>query len=268
MAVIKPLTCTDPNNLFSKKAKAFSFFWEERREFRFAFSSCSKCFLFYYYSCCPSSSTCTSCAFQNCTTAACNSTLSTEYSSTGGAHAYMARVVSVHLGDRLPQGVVSNPVQLTVANNTKILLNATRPNPSSTIHYFVGRVIWNDTAVRDRPVNVTINQTCYYRGLTNESGHFCFSVDLKPVENRATSFVVLACFEDNVTQAVNVTAWAKTPDGQDYAACTTVQFGYKPASKSISLTVKLEKTDVVDPDKTPEELQKQTQKNGWFTSSP
>jgi hypothetical protein len=67
--------------------------------------------------------------------------------------------------------------------------------------------------------------------------------------------MVIASFWDSVTQPVNVMAWAKTPDGQDYAACTTVQFGYKPASKSLSLTVALEKTDVVDPDKTPEEMQ-------------
>ena len=174
----------------------------------------------------------------------------------------MARVVSVHLGDRLPQGVVSNPVQLTVANNTKIVLNATRPDPSSTVHYFVGRVVWNSTAVRDRPVNVTINQTCYYCGLTNASGYFSFSADLRPVENKATAFMVLACFEDNVTLPTNATAWAKTPDGQDYPACITTQYGYKPSAKSLSLTVSLEKTNVVDPDKSPEEMQQEAETRG------
>ena len=181
--------------------------------------------------------------------------LSVLYPVDGLAHAYVARIVPEILEDKFPQGVVSNPVQLTVANNTKIVLNATRPDPSSTVHYFIGRVVWNNTAVLYRPVNVTINQTCYYCGLTNASGYFSFSVDLKPVGNKATAFMVIASFWDSVTQPVNVMAWAKTPDGQDYAACTTVQFGYKPASKSLSLTVALEKTDVVDPDKTPEEMQ-------------
>lgn len=44
-----------------------------------------------------------------------------------------------------------------------------------------------------------------------------------------------------------------------------MQYGYKPASKSLSLTVALEKTDVVDPDKTPEEMQQQAEQGGWLT---
>jgi len=87
---------------------------------------------------------------------------------------------------------------------------------------------------------------------------FSFDVDLKPVGNAATPYEVLACFEDNFTIPTNCTAWSKTPDGQDYAACTTVQYGYKPATKSISLTVTYQSTTITDPDD-PEQLQQKLQ---------
>ena len=42
---------------------------------------------------------------------------------------------------------------------------------------------------------------------------FSFDVDLKPAGNTASTYEILASFEDNVTIAVNCTAWSKTPDG-------------------------------------------------------
>ncbi len=67
---------------------------------------------------------------------------------------------------------------------------------------------------------MTINQTLYaFRGKTDGNGCFSFDADLKPVGNAATPYEVLACFEDNVTIAVNCTAWSKAPDGQD---CLTI----------------------------------------------
>jgi hypothetical protein len=87
------------------------------------------------------------------------------------------------------------------------------------VHYFFGNVTYtyNGSGVFNRPVNVTINQTLRYQGKTdNQTGGFNFDLDLKPVGNAATPYEVLACFEDNVTIAVNCTAWSKTPDGQGW----------------------------------------------------
>jgi len=159
-------------------------------------------------------------------------------------HACKAEVLSNLLnGALLPQSIVTNPVELTVANTTKLFLNVTRPDASSTVHHFFGNVTYmfngsGASGVFNKPVNVTINQTLYYyQGKTdNQTGGFSFDVDLKPVGNAATPYEVLASFEDNA-QAINCTAWSKTPDGQDHAACTTVQYGYKPATKSLTLEV-------------------------------
>ena len=160
------------------------------------------------------------------------------YPNDSAAHAFLARIINQILGDMQPQGIVSNPVQLTVANTTKLFLNVTRPDPSSTWHHVFGNASWNGVGVPYRAINVTINQTLYvFRGKTDGNGCFEFNVDLKPVGNAATPYEVLASFEDNVTIATNCTAWSKTPDGQDHAACTTVQYGYKPATKSLTLEV-------------------------------
>ena len=161
------------------------------------------------------------------------------YPSDSYAHAFKAEVIPSDLwGGNMLQSIVSNPVQLTASKTTKLFLNVTRPDPSSTVHHFFGNVTYtyNGSGVFNRPVNVTINQTLYYQGKTdNQTGGFSFDVDLKPVGNAASTCDVLASFEDNVTVAVNCTAWARTPDGQDYAACTTVQYGYKPANKGGSV---------------------------------
>lgn len=135
-----------------------------------------------------------------------------------------AEVIPVDFnGDNLSQSIVSNPVQLTASKTTKLFLNVTRPDPSSTVHHFFGNVTYtyNGSGVFNRPVNVTINQTLYvFRGKTdNQTGGFSFDVDLKPVGNAATPYEILASFEDNVTVAANCAAWSKTPDGQD---CLTI----------------------------------------------
>lgn len=158
------------------------------------------------------------------------------YPNDGYAHAFKAEVISIILGGNLlPQSIVSNPVQLTASKTTHLFLNVTRPDPASTNHHFFGNVTWNGAAVPNRAINVTLNETLYvFRGKTDANGCFAFDVDLKPVSGAATPYEVLASFEDNVTIATNCTAWSKTPDGQDYPACTTVQYGYKPASKGRS----------------------------------
>jgi len=63
----------------------------------------------------------------------------------------------------------------------------------------------------------------------------------------------------------NATAWAKTMDGQAYAACSTTQFGFKPVFNSTSINVEPPVTEIILPKKSPEEMQKDVEDHGWLT---
>jgi len=178
------------------------------------------------------------------------------YSNDGCAHAYKAEVIPYDIGGgNLTQSIVSSPVQLTASKTTRFILNASREY-SSTMHTVYGWLKSGESGVNNTVVKLKINET-EYSVMTNGSGYFSKTLDLKPVDGAPSVYEVMATFEDNVTLAVNCTAWSKTPDGLDYAACTTVQYGYKPATKSLSLTVTYESTTVIDPD-SPEQLQQET----------
>jgi hypothetical protein len=187
------------------------------------------------------------------------------YSNNGKAHAYLARIVPdpQYQGDKFPQGIASNPVQLTVAKATRLLLEVTRDESSSN-HVIHGWLKWGSSGVNGKQVKVKINET-EYSLITNASGHFSLSLTLQPKDNLATVYMVTASFED-CSQPLNATAWAYTLDGQRFAACTTFQYGYKPASNTTSLTVDPQATQVMTPTKTPEEMQEEAEDSGWLTT--
>jgi hypothetical protein len=64
-----------------------------------------------------------------------------------------------------------------------------------------------------------------------------------PVNNKSTAHNVQAVFEGD--EPCSATAYALTPNGTEYAVCTTFQYGYKPASNSTWLTVGPHRTDAV-----------------------
>jgi hypothetical protein len=128
-----------------------------------------------------------------------------------------------------------------------------------------------------------VNDTEYLPSLTDVNGYFRLSLDLQPVNNQSTTYMITASFEDTSQEPLNCTAWAKTLDGQDYAVCTTVQYGYKPSTNYASVTVEPRATQItadegtsvsqanetttqssaqVPPQKTPEEMQKEAEDNG------
>jgi hypothetical protein len=72
------------------------------------------------------------------------------------------------------------------------------------------------TSINGRQVKIKVNETAC----------FSLSLDLQLVNNIATTYMITASFEDTVTQPVNTAAWARTLEGQQYAACTTTQYGY------------------------------------------
>jgi hypothetical protein len=91
------------------------------------------------------------------------------------------------------------------------------------------------------------------------------SLNLKPVNNNATVYNIAASFEDTATPPLSATAWAKTLDGQDYAACTTVQYGYKPAYNTTTLTVLTGSSEVMTTTMSPEDAQKEAEESGALT---
>jgi hypothetical protein len=99
---------------------------------------------------------------------------------------------------------------------------------------------------------------------------------------KPTISMTLAGFEgDNPS---NVTDIEYTPNGTRYAACTTIQYGYKPSSNTVTLTVEPPATQViaaspdatvtqtpesttviVPPAKTPEQMQAEAEQSGQLT---
>jgi len=166
------------------------------------------------------------------------------------------------------------------------MLNVTRGSSSSN-HVVQGWLKSNNTGVNCTQVKIMVNDTEYLPPLTDSSGYFCLSLDLQPVNNQSTTYIIIASFEDTSHQPLNCTAWAVTLDGQVYAECTTVHCGLKPSTNYAIVTVEPQATQItadedmtvsqanetttqssvqVPPQKTPEELQKEAEDNGWLSA--
>lgn len=89
-------------------------------------------------------------------------------------------------------------------------------------------------------------------------------LDLPPANNKPTVYNIKAVFEGDDPKTAF--AYATTPEGQQYVICTTIQYGYKPSSGSVSLTVEPQATQVTTPTKTPEQLQQEAKNSGWLTA--
>jgi hypothetical protein len=89
---------------------------------------------------------------------------------------------------------------------------------------------------------------------------FSLSLDPQPKNNNATTYQIQAVFEGD--QLKSATAYASTPNGTQYAVCTTIQYGFKPSSNSTMLTVTPQSTDAVTTTKTPEQMQQEAEQSG------
>jgi hypothetical protein len=142
-------------------------------------------------------------------------------------------------------------------------LNVSRDG-TSTRHNVSGRLLYGSGGVSGKPVKIYVNDVektiLYTYGL---NGDFSLAgLDLPPVNNQPTTYQIRAVFEgDNPCTA---TAYAKTPNGTSYAACTTIEYGYKPSSNSASVTVEAPTSVVTVPTKTPEQLQQEAKQKGWL----
>lgn len=184
------------------------------------------------------------------------------YPNNGMAYAYAAEIVPA-VGS-IQQGMMCNPVQLTASNASQILLNVTKDWLSQN-HTIQGWLLSQSSGIYGRQVKITINQTVYWSPLTNQSGYFNLSLKLQPVNNNATTYLITATFEDNITQPVSATAWTKTLDSQQYPACTTLQYGYEPAFNTTTLTVLPASTEVATTTMSPEEMQQEAEDSGWLS---
>ena len=65
------------------------------------------------------------------------------------------------------------------------------------------------------------------------------------------------------------TVYTNHSDGEfSHLACTTIQYGYKPSTNTTRLTVAPQATDVVTPEKTPEQLQQEAENSEWLRIEP
>ncbi len=187
---------------------------------------------------------------------------SDQYPTDGKAYAYMARIRPD--AGNLHQGIVCNPVQLTVSKATRLLLNVSRDWGSQN-HTIQGWLLYQTTGINNRQVKIKVNETAYWSSVTDQTGHFSLSLNLQPLNNNATTYVITASFEDNSVQPLTATAWAKTLDGQQYPACTTTQYGYKPANNMTTLTISTQSTEVMTATMSSEDVQKQAEQTGALT---
>jgi hypothetical protein len=154
------------------------------------------------------------------------------YPDDGGVYVFWACVNDA-------QQIVSSPVQLTVGKATRLLLTVTR-DESSAGHVVCGWLKWGSSGVADKTVKIKVNETGYSVN-TDGSGYFSLSLNLQPENNTQTAYMIVANFEGD--EAVNAMAWTYMLDGSRYAACTTVQYGFKPASNTTWLTVEPQTAD-------------------------
>lgn len=63
----------------------------------------------------------------------------------------------------------------------------------------------------------------------------------------------------------NASAYALTPNGTMYEACTTLQYGYKPSSNVTQLIITpYVSTDWMTPNQTPEDMQREAEQSGYL----
>jgi hypothetical protein len=180
------------------------------------------------------------------------------------AYAFYAKIHPVYVNEKFTQGIASNPVQLTVSKATKLFLRTTR-SEDSTEHTVDGWLQWGIQGVRDKTITVKVNDTVYTLA-TNENGYFKTTLKLEPRDYKPTTYMITATFEGD--SPLNATAWTYTLDGQRFAACTTIQYGYKPSCNSTTVTVEPQATQETMSTKTPEQMQKEAEQSGWLRIEP
>jgi hypothetical protein len=113
-------------------------------------------------------------------------------------------------------------------------------------------------------INTLLNNILKVNSRTAEpDGSLTLTLNLEPADDKLTAYNVRAVFEGD--EPCSATAYSYTPNGTEYAVCTTFQYGFKPASNATWLTVEPQSTQVMQPTKTPEQMQQEAEESGWLS---
>jgi hypothetical protein len=160
------------------------------------------------------------------------------------------------------QQIVSSPVMLTVGEATALSMSVEADEGFD--YNFSGTLLCNGNPLDQEPIEVKANGTSLGYVKTRSDGSYSFLVTLPPADNMPTDYQVELVYHGS--DSLNLNGLATTPDGTEYAVCTTLQyFPYKPASNCIMLTVKPQSTEIVKSTETPEEIQAEAEQNGWLS---
>jgi hypothetical protein len=164
------------------------------------------------------------------------------------------------------QQLVSNPLTLTVGNNTTLSLNV--GSPDSEFNFPVsGSLLYNGKAIANKQITLKVNGTAAASVNTSSSGCYTATLKLKPINNNATVYQLEAFFSGD--NALNYTLYGVAPDGTEYPLCTTLYYyGFKPSANTTTLTVDPKSTQLMTTTKTPEQLQAEAEQSGWFWVEP
>jgi len=179
------------------------------------------------------------------------------YPSSGEAYAYYAK--PLYTG---AQHMASNPLQLRVGSNTTLLLDVSRQEDSNT-HTFTCRLVKDDRNGLDgRLLRLKLNETEYEAKWTNSSGYSSWTINLSPQENNnLTIYNAIVSFGGDTNKTA--IAYLTTPNGTQYAVCTTIQYdSYTPSSNSTSIFIIPQTTTGGTSLKSLEQMQKEAQANG------
>jgi 5-hydroxyisourate hydrolase-like protein (transthyretin family) len=177
------------------------------------------------------------------------------YYYSSGPYAFLAETA---MGQEI---ISSSGVMLTASFPTMLTLDVERED-STYKHVISGSLEWDGSGVVGKQIRILVNDTVKAVLTTEPGGRFSTTLNLEPLNNKPTTYRIAASFEGDSPN--NATAYALTPNGTRYAVCTTIHYGFKPASNSTLLTVKPRATTAVTTTKTTEQLQKEAKEAGWL----
>jgi hypothetical protein len=175
-----------------------------------------------------------------------------------GVRAYTVLVAS-------GQQMMTSPVTLTVAKSTSLTLNVSL---LSGYNYNVSGYLRSgaDPAI-GKTLQIYVNNTLKTNVTTGDPhGNFNFTLNLPSVNDQPTTYNVQATFQGDTPS--NATAYGYTPNGTQYAVCTTTQYGYKPSSNCTALKVEPQTTQVITAAKTMGQMQQEAEGSGQLSTKP
>jgi len=127
----------------------------------------------------------------------------------------------------------SGLVMLTVGEATALSMSV---EPGEGFDYtFSGTLLCDGNPLDQEPIEVKVNGTSLGYVETGLDGGYSFLITLPPVNYNPTGYQIELVYHGS--NSLDLRGLATTPDDTEYAVCTTIQYGFKPASKSIWLIV-------------------------------